>query len=452
MDDDPNIVASLSAVLEDAWDVRAAATGREAIKAFGEQSPDVVLLDVQLPDMSGIDVLQQFKMYSEGVGVIMMSGAATFDRVVESMKLGADSFLQKPFDVDTLELTLQSLSRVIATRRALVALKRGEGENLEHLPGISPSMRDLNHLVTQVAGAPSSVLIEGESGTGKGVLAKLIHKRSPRSRAPFVDLNCAGLSRELLESELFGHERGAFTGAMNMKQGLFEIAADGTVFLDEIAEMDITVQARLLKALEDKRFRRLGGLRDLSANFRLIAATNRDLAEDVLTNRFRADLYYRLNVVKIRMPALRERLEDIPILVDVMLGPLAKDIGRAVPSLSSSAMSKLQSYNWPGNVRELRNVLERALLTLSGKEIRSEDLALESAQTGMVTRSGLPSADWEIRPLDEVIVEYIAAALKAADGNVRKASRQLRISPSTLYARLRSESQPPKTEGPPRSN
>jgi DNA-binding NtrC family response regulator len=401
--------------------------------------------------MSGIDLLQQFKMYSEGVGVIMMSGAATFDRVVESVKLGADSFLQKPFDVDTLELTLQSLSRVIATRRALVALKRGEGENLEHLPGISPSMRDLNHLVTQVAGAPSSVLIEGESGTGKGVLAKLIHKRSPRSRAPFVDLNCAGLSRELLESELFGHERGAFTGAMNMKQGLFEIAADGTVFLDEIAEMDIAVQARLLKALEDKRFRRLGGLRDLSANFRLIAATNRDLAEDVLTNRFRSDLYYRLNVVKIRMPALRERLEDIPILVDVLLGPLAKDIGRAVPSLSSSAMSKLQSYKWPGNVRELRNVLERALLTLSGKEIRSEDLALESAQTGMVTPSGLPSADWEIRPLDEVIVEYIAAALKATDGNVRKASRQLRISPSTLYARLRSESRPPKTERPPRS-
>jgi DNA-binding NtrC family response regulator len=437
VDDDPLVVESLSSVLDQHWDVRAAATGREAIQSFGELSPDVVLLDVQLPDMSGIDLLQHFKVYSENVGVIMMSGAGSFDRVVESVKLGAEAFLQKPFDIEVLELTLQNVSRIIATRRSLVALQRNEGVDLENLPGVSPLIRDLNHLITQVADAPSSILIEGESGTGKGVLAKLIHRRSPRSRAPFLDLNCAGLSKELLESELFGHERGAFTNAMNMKQGLFEIAADGTLFLDEIAEMDITVQARLLKALEDKRFRRVGGLRDLSANFRLIAATNRDLAEDVSRNRFRGDLYYRLNVVNIRMPALRERLEDVPILVEVMLRPLAKEMGRPVPSLTASAMKKLQTYHWPGNVRELRNVLERALLTLSGKEIRSEDLMLESAQTIKLSPNGLPTTDWEIRPLDDVILDYINAAVKAAGGNVRKASRQLRISPSTLYARLR---------------
>ena len=437
MDDDPDVVAGLSAMLSDEWDVQTATTGREAIVIFGELSPDVVLLDVRLPDMSGIDLLSQFKMYSETVGVIMMSGAGAFDRVVESVKLGAETFLQKPFDFAILQLTLTNVSRIIATRRELIALKRNDAANLEHLPGISPVVAELNHLVTQIAGAPSSVLIEGESGTGKGVLAKLIHKRSPRSRAPFLDLNCAGLSKELLESELFGHERGAFTNAMNMKQGLFEIAADGTLFLDEIAEMDITVQARLLKALEDKRFRRVGGVRDLNANFRLIAATNRDLAEDVRQNRFRGDLYYRLNVVRVRMPALRERLEDVPILANVMLQQLAKDIGRPMPAVTPSAMKKLQSYSWPGNVRELRNVLERALLTLSGKEIRSEDLMLESGQTVKISGNGLPTADWEIRPLDDMIVDYIGAAVKAAGGNVRKAARQLKISPSTLYARLK---------------
>lgn len=436
VDDDPTIVAGLSSLLDEQWEVRTATTGREAIVVFGAFSPDVVLLDVQLPDMSGIDLLRHFKMYSEAVGVIMMSGEGGFDRVVESVKLGAETFLQKPFEIGVLELTLENVSRIIATRRELLALKRNEGADLAQLPGISAPVRELNQLVAQVAGAPSSILIEGESGTGKGVLAKLIHACSPRSRAPFLDLNCAGLSKELLESELFGHERGAFTNAMNTKQGLFEIAADGTLFLDEIGEMDITVQARLLKALEDKRFRRVGGVRDLSANFRLIAATNRDLAEDVARNRFRGDLYYRLNVVRIRMPALRERLEDVPILVDVMLRPLAKDIGRPVPTVSASAMKKLQSYPWPGNVRELRNVLERALLTMSGKEIRSEDLMLETSQA-IKSGSGMPTADWEIRPLDTMVADYIAAAVTAAGGNVRKAARQLEISPSTLYARLK---------------
>jgi DNA-binding NtrC family response regulator len=437
VDDDSDIVAGLSELLAEEWEVRAASTGRHAIVVFGEFSPDVVLLDVQLPDMSGIDLLQHFKTYSEAVGVIMMSGAGTFDRVVESVKLGAETFLQKPFDFAVLQLTLQNVLGIISTRRELIARKRNDRDELEHLPGISPSIRELNHLVDQVAAAPSSVLIEGESGTGKGVLAKLIHSRSPRARAPFLDLNCAGLSKELLESELFGHERGAFTNAVNMKQGLFEIAADGTLFLDEIAEMDITVQARLLKALEDKRFRRVGGVRDLSAKFRLIAATNRDLAEDVRQNRFRADLYYRLNVVRILMPPLRDRLEDVPLLVEVMLDALAKDIGRPLPTVSASAMRKLQGYPWPGNVRELRNVLERALLTMSGKEIRSEDLLLDARDAILPPTNGLPASDWEIRPLDDVIAVYIAAAVKAAGGNVRKAARQLQISPSTLYGRLK---------------
>jgi DNA-binding NtrC family response regulator len=438
VDDDPNVVAGLYALLTDEWEVKTAMTAREARSVFADFSPDVVLLDMNLPDGNGVDVLHDLKMYSEAVSVIMMSGVGTVDSVVESMKLGAETFLQKPFDYSLLSLTLEQVARMVATRRELIALRRGDANEQERLPGLSPAVQNLNQLLGQIARAPSPVLIEGDSGTGKGVFARLIHNRSPRARAPFVDLNCAGLSKELLESELFGHERGAFTNAMNTKQGLFEIAADGTLFLDEIGEMDVTVQARLLKAIEDKRFRRVGGIRDLTANFRLVAATNRDLAAEVAANRFRADLYYRLNVVRVRMPPLRERIEDIPLLVGVILRPLSKELGRPAPAVSARALKKLQSYAWPGNVRELRNVLERAMLTMTGKEIVNEDLLLESSTKSLAkTSGGMPAADWEIRALDDVVADYVTASVTAAGGNVRKAARQLQISPSTLYARMK---------------
>ncbi len=438
VDDDPQITEGLSELLSDRWEVRTADTGRAALVAFGEFSPDVVLLDIALPDTTGIDLLDQFKMYSETAAVIMMSGSSTLDRVVESMKLGAETFLQKPFDYDTLVAVLEQVERMIGARRELFALRRGEGKQAERLPGASPGITHLNDVLGQIARAPSPVLLEGESGTGKGLMARLIHNRSARARGPFVDLNCAGLSKELLESEMFGHERGAFTNATNTKPGLFEIAAEGTLFLDEIGEMELTVQARLLKALEEKRFRRVGGLRDLRADFRLVAATNRDLAAEVTAGRFRADLYYRLNVVKLRMPPLRERLEDLPILVQEILRPLAKEMGRNVPKVTPHAMKKLESYGWPGNVRELRNVLERAMLTLAGEEIRNEDLTLESPAAPLVRAGGgLPQEEWEIEALDDVIARYVTAAVEAAGGNMRKAARQLKISPSTLYARIK---------------
>jgi DNA-binding NtrC family response regulator len=303
---------------------------------------------------------------------------------------------------------------------------------------LSPAIAQLNEILPQVARASSPVLIEGESGTGKGVMARLIHHRSPRARGPFVDLNCAGLSKELLESELFGHERGAFTNATNTKPGLFEIAAEGTLFLDEIGEMDLTVQARLLKAIEEKQFRRVGGIRDLRADFRLITATNRDLAGEAAAGRFRNDLYYRLNVVRLRMPPVRERMEDLPILVEELLRPLARDMGRDVPKVSPPAMRKLEAYAWPGNVRELRNVLERAMITLAGNEIRTNDISLESGTPQFSQAAGLfPSEEWDIMPLETVITRYTAAAVEATGGNMRKAARLLQISPSTLYARVK---------------
>jgi DNA-binding NtrC family response regulator len=438
VDDDPQITAGLAALLSEDWDVRTAGNGREAVVAFAEFSPDVALLDVQLPDTTGIDLLHQFKAYAETTPVIMMSGGSTLARVVESMKLGAETFLQKPFDGDVLVATLEQVSRMIGTRKELLALRRSEGHQPERLPGASPAIAYLNEILPQIARAPSPVLLEGESGTGKGVMARLIHNRSPRSGKPFVDLNCAGLSKELLESELFGHERGAFTNATTTKQGLFEIAAEGTLFLDEIGEMEPTVQARLLKAIEDKRFRRVGGTRDIHAGFRLLAATNRDLATEVTAGRFRSDLYYRLNVVRLRLPPLRERMADVPILIEAMLPVLAKELGRPVPKISARASQKLQSFAWPGNVRELRNVLERAMLTLHGDEIRNEDLVLETKSAQLpAAGGGLPFDEWEIQPLDSVIAGYVKASVDATGGNVRKAARQLKISPSTLYARLK---------------
>ena len=437
VDDDPQISAGLSVLLSGEWDVRTAGDGRSAIVAFGEFSPDVVLLDVSLPDTTGIELLHQFKMFSETTAVIMMSGGGSLDRVIESMRLGAETFLQKPFEFETLSAVLQQVEKMLGTRRELMALRRGESGQAERLPGISPQILHLNEVLANVARVPSPVLIEGESGTGKGVMARLIHNRSARARAPFVDLNCAGLSKELLESELFGHERGAFTNAMNTKPGLFEIAGDGTLFLDEIGEMEPTVQARLLKAIEEKRFRRVGGLRDLRADFRLLAATNRDLPTEVAAGRFRNDLYYRLNVVRLRMPPLRERLEDLPVLVEEILRPLSKELARPMPKVSATAMKKLERYAWPGNVRELRNVLERALLTLSGGEIHSEDLILDTAATIPSASGVFPTEEWEIQPLEDVITRYVTASLTAAGGNVRKAARQLGISPSTLYARMK---------------
>ncbi len=439
VEDDVGVAAGLQALLESMeWEVRRAETARQAYVEFASFSPDVVLLDVQLPDASGIDVLQQLKDYSESTPVIMMSGGGTIDRVVESMKLGAETFLQKPFEADTLSIALEQVAKSIATQRELAAAQRRENAaDDQRFLGLSAAVETLNRLLDQVSQASSPVLLEGESGTGKGVLARLIHQRSPRAKAPFVDLNCAGLSKELLESELFGHEKGAFTSATTTKPGLFEVASAGTLFLDEIGEMEISIQARLLKALEDRKFRRVGGLRDLQADFRLVAATNRTLRDEVAAGTFRKDLFYRLNVVTIRVPPLRERADDIPLLAQQLTAKLAAEIGRKPPRISDRTMRRLTEYAWPGNVRELRNVLERAMLVSNGSEIRTEDLYLDEHHGEVSVSSMFPQREWEVRPLEELTTAYVRAAVDAVGGNMRKAARLLQISPSTLYAKLR---------------
>ncbi|MGH9458619.1 MAG: sigma-54-dependent transcriptional regulator [Thermoanaerobaculia bacterium] len=441
VDDDADILAGLGALLvHTGWEIESASSGREALRKFDAFGPDVVLLDVMLPDLSGLEVLEQIKAASELTAVVMMSGVGTIDQAVRAMKAGAETFVAKPVDFDTLEAILEQGSRIVETRRQLAVLRRSaaSGAGTKVFAGVSAAARTIDHLIAQVAPSATPVLLTGESGTGKGVVTRLIHERSDRAGKTFVDLNCAGLSRELLESELFGHERGAFTDASATKQGLFEIAGTGTLFLDEIGEMEPAIQARLLKAIEEKRFRRVGGVRELKADFRLIAATNRKLDEEVAAGRFRRDLFYRLNVVSIALPPLRQRAEDVPILVEEILRSLAPELGSRRVRVSDRAMAKLAQYPWPGNVRELRNVLERALLLHRGEELRADDIVLEGGG-GIDAGAGVPQNEWDIRPLEEVEREYVRQAVDATGGNVRSAARRLGVSPGTVYAKLGKE-------------
>lgn len=432
IDDDETVATGIGALLSlDGWEVATATNPRDAYRLVGSFQPEVALVDLHLGDASGLDVLEQIKAFDESIAVVMISGLGTIDAAVKAIRLGAESFIAKPFSHDQLNGVLAQAMTVLESKRQLAALRRRDAKSI--FIGASPAARAIDEMLERAAPAPSPVLLQGESGSGKGVVAKLIHERSPRAKSTFVDLNCAGLSAELLEAELFGYEKGAFTGAASAKPGLLEVANGGTVFLDEIGEMDILIQARLLKALEEKTFRRLGGVRAIRSDFRLVTATNRDLAEEVARNRFRKDLYYRLNVVRIIVPPLRQRREDVPLLIEALLTQLGSELGVREPKISDLAVKKLMDYDWPGNVRELRNTLERALLASRGGEIRTEHLALES---GPQLRPPADDSD-TIVPLDDMIADYMRRAVELCDGNMREAAKRLGVSRSTLYARLK---------------
>ena len=442
IDDDEMVREGLIAFFEGSgWKVSAAANGAEARRALDTEMPDVVLLDVMLPDVTGLDLLGEIKAYSESLPVVMFSGAGSIDLAVEAIKEGAEHFVQKPTEGAVLEKILGSAAGASQARRQLVALARRADAGARPLLEISPQIEEMRQLVARVAKAPFPAMLLGESGTGKGLVARLLHDLSEHASAPYVDLNCAGLSHELLESELFGHERGAFTGAHAAKQGLLEVAAGGTLFLDEVGELTPSIQARLLKVIEEKTFRRVGGLRDLRVRVRLVAATNRDLRAEVEAGRFRRDLFFRLNVIAIEMPPLRERAQDIPLLVRRILDGLANDLGRGELRVSQRALRRLETYSWPGNVRELRNVLERAALLSAGDEIESSDLALSGPGTGARSSARDDELD-AFRSLEAVVNEHVAKTVAATGGNLREAARRLEISPSTLYSRLRRVEKP----------
>ena len=419
------------------FEVQEAATAREGEASFRGNVPDLVLIDYQLPDGDGLQLLETLHRVDQRVPLIMLTGHSSLDLAVRAVKAGAEQFIAKPFDGTVLMVVVQRTLESFRDRRRRVALIAREAvAELDPFVGESAPIRALATQASRVLEIQSPVLIEGETGTGKSVLATWLHQHGPRAQEALVDINGAGLSRDLLEAELFGHERGAFTGAATSKLGLLEVAHRGTVFLDEIGEIALDLQPRLLKVLEEKQFRRIGDVRSRSVDIRLIAATNRDLGQMVRDGRFRADLYFRINTIQLVIPPLRERPADIPHLVRHLLDRMYQ----AAPiELTPGALEGLCGYDWPGNVRELRNVLERAML-LSGGMTRLDrsDLRFErTTGTGPAVRPPPELLTDEVVPLAEMERQYIEHVLRRANGAVDRAAAWLGIARSTLYQKLR---------------
>src|SRR5882762_10403279 len=369
VDDDQSVLRAIGDYFERlGYEVMRESTGDAGVEAFGRERPDVVILDLNLPDASGLVVLERLRR--ENGAVILLTGAGDIQTAVRAMQLGAENFLTKPVDMNHLAAATARVAEKVRLSRQNARLRAldHEGEGLASL-GVSPAMRELARQVELLAASErSTVLLQGESGTGKGWVARVIHNHSPRSGGPFIEVNCAGLSATFLESELFGHEKGAYTDAKERKVGLFELADHGTIFLDEIGELSLELQPKLLKVLETKKFRRLGGTRELSVDARLIAATNRDLVREVEGGRFREDLYYRLNVMPLVLPPVRDRSrEDRLNLITRIVADLKMQLPGCPSECSTDVLDRLLSAHWPGNVREMRNVLERSMILARGQ-------------------------------------------------------------------------------------
>jgi DNA-binding NtrC family response regulator len=412
-------------------DADGVAAVREVLRA---QTVDAAIVDFSLPDGDGLDVLRTLKAQDPSLPVLLLTGHGTIDLAVKAIKEGAEQFLTKPVELPALLVVLDRALEASRMRSVSLARKTSRARRfVDPFFGESPIIRRLAAEAERVAPSPLPLLIQGETGSGKGVLARWIHQNGPRADEPFVDLNCAGLSRELLESELFGHEKGAFTGAIAAKQGLLEIAHRGTLFLDEIGDVDLQVQAKLLKVVEDLRFRRLGDVRDRQVDVRLVAATHQDLGRLVQEKKFREDLYYRISALPLVMPPLRERGKDVVLLARRLMETTSAELGRAGVRLSPSAEESLAARAWPGNVRELRNVLERAILLSDDTTLQAAHLGASEPRLSIATEAtastGLTLAEAERR--------HIEAVLREAQGIVPRAATVLGLSRSALYERIK---------------
>lgn len=417
------------------FEVMEAEDCKGAMEMFRSAPSDLVLVDYSLPDGNALELLPRLKEINASLPVVVLTGHGSIDLAVRAIKEGAEQFITKPVELPALLVVLQRVLENQRSRRKEMAGKSRQSRSREINPfiGTSQLIRQLEEEARKVAATESPVLIQGETGSGKSVLAAWLHQHSTRADEAFVDLNCAGLSREFLETELFGHEKGAFTGAVQAKSGLLEVAHKGTVFLDEIGDVDMQVQPKLLKVLEEKRFRRLGEVRDRVVDIRLVAATHQNLRNMVAEKRFREDLFFRIHTLPLRAPALRERPEDIPLLVEHMLEGLSIDRGRGEFHLSPEAIDAVRCYPWPGNIRELRNVLERAVLLGEKNLIQPQDLKLE-AVPGQAQPAQSSDGNYASNlTLEEVERRHIELVLREEKGKVEAAAKRLGIPRSSLY-------------------
>ena len=458
VDDERNTREGLARALRGEWNVATADSAASALEQCAKAPPDVLLSDVRMPGGDGLSLLKEVRAKWPGVLCIMLTAYGSVETAVEAMKLGAQNFLTKPVNLDQLDMVLaQALkARNLERENRDLKLRLDKRYGMEGIVGSSPAMEALFDTIRQVAPTQATVLVEGASGTGKELVAHAIHQLSPRASGPFVAVHCAALSPTLLESELFGHEKGAFTNAVSQRKGRFELADGGTLFLDEVGEIAPEVQVKLLRVLETRQFERVGGTETLEADIRVVAATNRDLAAEVAAGRFREDLFFRLNVVEIKMPPLSERKSDIPMLCNHFLKRFAKENGKEVDGIEPAALALLQAYPWPGNVRELRNVVERMVVFSRGGAITARDVptAIRDGAERAVAGSALPSASTastastasSVSPgsPDATVGETLAdaekanilAALEKAGGNRSKAADALGISRRTIQRKL----------------
>ncbi|MFZ6034249.1 MAG: sigma-54-dependent transcriptional regulator [Melioribacter sp.] len=440
VDDEESILKMLTHWCKNQWgyNVKTFSNGKDFLKSLNE-NPDLVLLDIMLPDINGNEILSKIKTYEPSLPVIMLSAQGSVEVALESIRLGAFDYFPKPIDKNRLESSVRNAIKNYDLERELKNLKEDIRKefSFDNIISADKKMQEAFRMVSKVLHNDITVLIQGESGTGKELIARAIHYNGSRKDAPFVVVNCASIPRELLESELFGHEKGAFTGAHQRKIGKFELANGGTIFLDEIGEMDIALQAKILRVIQEKEFERVGGNEIIKTDVRIISATNRDLRECVEKKLFREDLYYRLSSFPITIPPLRERRGDIVVLIDHFIKKNNEKLGKNVKGVTKKALKLLYDYDWPGNVRELENTIERCIILTEGDYIDTDVLppSITSGEISAVLPSNgiLFDDNSPIIPLEKLKEEAIKHALKVTDGNIVEASKKLKIGRATLY-------------------
>ena len=439
VDDEKSILQSLEGILSDeGFDVACALSGAEALEKIREVMPDLVLLDIWMPDMDGIETLVKIREINPQIQVVMISGHGTIETAVRATKLGAYDFIEKPLSLEKLLLTINNALEYHNLEQEVTLLRERDRKKYE-ITGRSPAIIELKRQIMTVAPTDAWVLISGENGTGKELVAHMIHKLSKRSHKPMVEVNCAAIPEELIESELFGHEKGAFTGASTMRKGKFDLAHEGTIFLDEIGDMSLKAQSKTLRILQEQKFERVGGSRTIKVDVRVIAATNKNLEAEIQKGTFRDDLYFRLNVIPLRVPPLRERVEDIPELVEEFIREFCLTANVEPKRFSDDALDLLKTYKWPGNVRELKNLVERMMIMTPGGNIKPQDIPPpynESAEG----RERLPKAFFSDSLKDakrEFEKAFLEAKLRQYNWNISQTAEAIGIERSNLHKKIK---------------